>query len=215
MARLYLPLDVMFHDDEKIIAVGERAAWLYLAMCCKAKQLGTGGYLTEQQVAKLAVPGWKTRLRPLLAERLVTFADDRYFIPAWANWNETTAQVAQRRRRDRERKAGNGHISSRNGDTFPRGTRDSSATHFPTKGSEVLTPQPPSELGGSSCAKHPDKPHPNCRGCATNSRTVQKTAKLSAVPAWCGDCQSDAYRWLDDDSGLRKCPRCHPSVRAS
>ena len=196
MARLYLPLDVMFFDDEKIARVGERPAWLYLAMCCKAKQLGTGGYLTEQQVAKLAVPGWKARVRPLLAERLVTHADGRYFIPAWANWNDTAEQVADRRRKDRERK-----MSARN----PNGVRADTVSDSLLSSSEVKNypPDPPAPQGGNRCAVH-KRPRRGCADCAA--------PPLAAVPDWCGDCESDAYRWLGDGPDLRKCPRCHPSV---
>lgn len=40
-------------------------------------------------------------------------------------------------------------------------------------------------------------------------------APLPPLPriAWCGDCESDDYRWIEDDAGrASKCTRCHPSV---
>jgi len=37
--------------------------------------------------------------------------------------------------------------------------------------------------------------------------------RISAVPPWCGQCQSDDYRWVElDDGRAAHCPRCHPST---
>jgi hypothetical protein len=78
---LWLPLDVNFMEDDRIVAVGERAAWLYLAMCLASKRLGTDGMLTARQVDRLHVPNWRARLVLLVRVELVAdFGDDLWGI---------------------------------------------------------------------------------------------------------------------------------------
>jgi hypothetical protein len=188
MGRLYLPLDVMFCDDEKIVAVGERPAWLYLAMCLKAKQLATGGYLTEQQVAKLAVPGWKTRLRPLLAAQLVEVVDERYFIPAWANWNDTAEQIEERRRKDRERKVSarnpNGvqTESARSPNGFQKRPRsDSLLVEGSSSSSEVVPPTPPAGGGATHTCQAHKRPRRGCPDCTWKPRSTTDDRVAQAI----------------------------------
>jgi len=101
----FLPLDVNFLDDERIIEVGERPAWLYLAMCLKAKALLTDGILSETQIARLHVPGWQNRLARLHALELVWPTEDgRWWITAWDKHNDRAETVQERRERDAERK---------------------------------------------------------------------------------------------------------------
>jgi hypothetical protein len=112
-SRMYVPLDVGFFDDEKIVAAGEKAAFLFLAMLSKAKLLDTDGTLTRGQIAKLALPGWQARLKALLEPGIdgsvlvveLPMQRDVYFVPAWYKWNESKDDRADRHRRDRDRKA--------------------------------------------------------------------------------------------------------------
>ena len=106
-ARLYVPLDVGFFDDEKIVAAGEKAGWLYLTMLTKAKLLDTDGVLTKGQIAKLGITNWLPRLKALLETGAVVelpMARDTYAIAAWYRWNESKDARAQRLADDRDRK---------------------------------------------------------------------------------------------------------------
>lgn len=104
---LYLPLDVNFFDDPRIVRAGEKAAVLYLAMCLAAKRLGSDGRLEPLQVDRLHVPGWKPRLAVLLREELVLDLDDgAYTIAAWLQHNDPAHVVAERRAADAARKRG-------------------------------------------------------------------------------------------------------------
>lgn len=106
-ARIYVPLDVTFFDDEKVLAAGEAAAWLYLAMCAKAKALDSDGVLTELQVARLGITGWRKRLDRLIDVGLVEDAmGTHYGITGWLKWNESAQARAERRAKDRDRKKG-------------------------------------------------------------------------------------------------------------
>lgn len=107
-ARLYLPLDVSFFDDDKVLEAGERAGWLYLAFACKAKATDSDGVLTKPQIAKLGVPGWQGRLADLLRTGLVVEHPETpgsYVVAAWLNWNDSREVREAKRAEDRRRKA--------------------------------------------------------------------------------------------------------------
>ena len=105
-ARLYVPLDVEFFDNEKILGVGEKAGWLYLAMLCEAKRRMSDGVVTKRQLVALQVPGWQQRLATLISAGLVleTDAPDRWLIEAFLDWNLSAEQVLRGREKDRIRK---------------------------------------------------------------------------------------------------------------
>jgi lysozyme family protein len=102
--RIYLPLDVSFMDDDKIIRAGEQAGWLYLAMALRCKALGVDGVLSDVQVARLHVDGWKQRLERLIEEKAVIPRKTGYALPAYLKWNESMSEKTERLKRDRDRK---------------------------------------------------------------------------------------------------------------
>lgn len=102
---LFLPLDVGFPDDDRVVEAGERAAWLYVCMALASKRLGTDGILTTRQIDRLHVPSWRDRLARLLAVELVlSVGEDLYGIASWFNHNDPVAVVRERRAKDAERK---------------------------------------------------------------------------------------------------------------
>ncbi len=105
-SRLYLPLDIGFMDEDKVIEAGEQAGWLFVAMMLRCKMLASDGVISTPQIVKLAIPGWQKRLSRCVDVGLVIeLPDGRYAIPSWEKWNETQAQIEVRRKRDRDRKA--------------------------------------------------------------------------------------------------------------
>lgn len=105
--KLYVPLDVNFFDDAKVLAAGEAAAYLYLTMCARAKLADSDGLLTREQVKRLSVVGWTKRLARLVECGLVEETlPGTYVIAGWLNWNESKADRDARLARDRERKKG-------------------------------------------------------------------------------------------------------------
>lgn len=103
---LWLPLDVNFFEDDRIMEAGEKATYLYLAMCLASKRLGTDGLLTPRQIAKLAIPGTRTRLQKLISLELVHNFDRLYGVAGWGKHNDPMVLVAERRERDNLRKKG-------------------------------------------------------------------------------------------------------------
>lgn len=104
-SKIYVPLDVAFFDDARIVAAGEKAAWLYLNMLTKAKALDCDGILTRQQIARLAVPGWQARLRALEAAGAVQLDQDEVTITGWLKWNEPASSRRERLEQQRQAKA--------------------------------------------------------------------------------------------------------------
>lgn len=103
--KIYVPLDVAFFDDARIVAAGEKAAWLYLNMLTKAKSLDSDGTLTRAQVARLAVPGWQARLKALAEVGAVSVVGDDVLISGWLKWNESSADRRDRLEQHRQAKA--------------------------------------------------------------------------------------------------------------
>lgn len=113
---LFLPLDVNFMDDPRVVRAGRDAAWLYLAMALACKRLNTDGRLEPLQVDRLHVPSWKKLMPTLLHEELVLDLDDgSYTIAAWFRHNDPAAVVAERRAADSARKRGTGSERNPNG----------------------------------------------------------------------------------------------------
>jgi hypothetical protein len=104
-SKIYVPLDVAFFDDARMVEAGEKAQYLYLNMLTKAKGVDSDGVLTKAQVARLAVPGWQSRLRALEAVGAVTITGDQVQIVSWLRWNESADARRQRLEEDRRRKA--------------------------------------------------------------------------------------------------------------
>lgn len=104
--RLYLPLDVTFFDDDRIIAAGDGPCLLYLAMGLRSKSLATDGRLSEGQITRLGRPKWKAELKRLLEVEAVLFDEEMnaYFIAAWFSHNDPISVIEAKRAADRERK---------------------------------------------------------------------------------------------------------------
>lgn len=104
--RLYVPLSAGFFDDDEIVAVGERSAWLYLVVLARIKQLDSDGLISEQQMGRLHIRDWRRRLQPLLDFGLIDQVSPvTYRVRSWEKWNESAAERSERRAIDRDRKA--------------------------------------------------------------------------------------------------------------
>lgn len=103
--RLYVPLDVGFFDDGRIVRAGERAAFMYLKILALVKMREADGIVEAEQLARLHISDWRKRLVRLLDEGLLLEMEDgTYLVPSWSKWNELSHERADRLRRDRERK---------------------------------------------------------------------------------------------------------------
>lgn len=152
---LYLPLDVQFFEDPKVLRAGEKAGWLYLNMALACKRLGTDGVLEHIQIERLHVPNWRGRLSILIREQLVLdYENGTYALASWLIHNDPIAVVTERRQQDAARKRGV-HAQP------PHGLRTDSA---PSRSVE-RSREKRREVHG---------PCPGCADCGTSLRVVSQ-----------------------------------------
>lgn len=96
MPGLYVPLDVGYFDDDKIIEVGPMAELLYLRSIAFAKRDGRDGLIRDSQ---LTTVGARIPRARLAAERLIEVGlwernGTGIYVAAWLQHNLPAAQVA-------------------------------------------------------------------------------------------------------------------------
>jgi hypothetical protein len=87
--RPHIRLDACFMDDPTIVAVGEKAAWLYLAMALDARKHQTDGLIPHHRLDRLGVNGWRPRLDQLAAAGLAIDTPDGWLLPGYVKWNRS------------------------------------------------------------------------------------------------------------------------------
>lgn len=102
--RLFVPLDVEFFDDDRVVAAGERAGWLLLAIYAHIKKAAKDGTISRSQVSRLHVAGWQKRVDSLLEQGLLEAQNGsgNYHVPGWLKWNEAIAERESRAEQARE-----------------------------------------------------------------------------------------------------------------
>lgn len=110
--RVWIPLDVNFTREDKVLEAGWPAARLYLAgLGHLYGSAAKSGRISRQTVATLGVNRW-----PELAERLVKSGlwaepdPDSYIVVAWDDWQRESDSAA-RTRKWRERQRSQGDVS--------------------------------------------------------------------------------------------------------
>ncbi len=102
MGKLYVPLNVDFATDPKMLAAGPNAAYLYLcslAYCKRTAKRGGDGVVHRNQLRVLALgqPSKPERLAAALVEvGLWEECDEGWSIPAWLKHNPSSDTLAQR-----------------------------------------------------------------------------------------------------------------------
>ena len=86
--RSWLPLDANFTRDPSIVAAGEAAGWLYLAILGQLKLTGAAGMISRAEVYALGIDRPGPRLVSLSRVGLVKETDQPgvYYLPAWESW---------------------------------------------------------------------------------------------------------------------------------
>lgn len=106
-SRPFLPLDLTFMDDDKILEAGPTASWLFLAILLACKRNGTDGTITRPQVARLAVDKWQRSVETLLTVGLLLDISEpdsgrqTLWIPSWSKWNLLAHEREEKRAKAR------------------------------------------------------------------------------------------------------------------
>lgn len=133
--RLFLPLDVEFMDDDKVVDAGEKAGWMYVAMCLRSKRLMSDGFLTVGQVSRLHVTAQAPRLAALLRVGLIEEVDGGYLVCAFSKRNPLAAAINEKA----ERKAAGAALGNHNRWHVARGITDSLCDHCTDTGASRTT----------------------------------------------------------------------------
>lgn len=111
MARsgLYVPLDVNFGDDDKMISITAEAQLVYIRGLMLSKRTRSAGFIHRRQIGRLT-EGFRCQPDALeLAAELVQCGawmeiENGWLIAAWADHNASEEQLAAARARDAARK---------------------------------------------------------------------------------------------------------------
>lgn len=112
--RRWVPLDVDFMTDQKILEAGEPAGWLYIGILCLIKRQQQRGCITLGQIETLPMRRIPNRLERLLKLGLLEHMhEDVYLVPAWEDWDSDAGEPSSDRaeymrawRADQRRRAG-------------------------------------------------------------------------------------------------------------
>ena len=105
IARLFVPLDVEFPTDDKIITAGPLASYLYICGLAYAKRSGKEGFIHATQVRFLA-PGLTkpdSHAQTLEIVGLWESTEGGWNVAAWARHNLSGDQLAERKKAQRDR----------------------------------------------------------------------------------------------------------------
>ena len=93
IGRLYVPLDVDYADNPKMIGVGERGEVLYIRALCLAKRTLTDGFIDERQLVRFGLPGVEVRAESLVREGLWEKVPGGYQITGWLERNTSASAI--------------------------------------------------------------------------------------------------------------------------
>lgn len=96
---LYVPLDVNYDDDPKVIAAGEKAELLFIRGLVLAKRTLSDGFVSDLQLPRLGLSSVKQRAAKLVEVGLWERDDEAggWWIVAWDKHNKSAAEVKELR----------------------------------------------------------------------------------------------------------------------
>ena len=105
IARLFVPLDVEFATDPKILQAGPAAAYLYVCSLAYAKRAGTEGHIHANQLQVVAIgqKGAANLAATLTAAGLWERTETGWLITAWHRHNLSGDQLVERKQTQRTR----------------------------------------------------------------------------------------------------------------
>jgi len=95
MPGLYVPLDVNYADDDKIIAAGPLGELLYVRALAFVKRADADGHIRANQLPAIAlrIPRWRQHADRLVELGLWEVDGDGWFISAWFKRNQAASEL--------------------------------------------------------------------------------------------------------------------------
>lgn len=94
-AEIHLPLWVDYADDPQFIRAGEKAELLFIRAACLMKRTLSDGFIHDEQLPRLGLPGVKARADRLVAVGLWDRVEDGYLCPSFLKRNKSRAEVEE------------------------------------------------------------------------------------------------------------------------
>lgn len=112
MARFFVPLDVNYQLDDKIMSAGHVAECLYIRALAYCKRAGMEGHIKSSQLRALALglPGQSAKHADTLVEvGLWDTTAEGYYIAGWLNHNMSNGELAEQKAMIRRKSIAGNH----------------------------------------------------------------------------------------------------------
>ncbi len=172
----WVALSTHYDSDPRIVAAerqAEGAETLFTRCIAYAGRNNTGGFIPAEEMPRIMHRKLKPRLGALVDVEALVVVDGGYRLPAWGRWQSQHDQEADRRSRDRDRKA---RKRAEEREAVSAGLsadspRNVSAHRTQPSNTSVCTdlsppgyPQPPRDIWGES-TRHRPAPRPVPHDC--------------------------------------------------
>jgi hypothetical protein len=105
----YAPLSAHYYKDDAIAQAGERAELLYVRGLAFCADVITDGHISDVQLTRFVGVGMsdaKKRAEKLVEVGLWERNGCGFIVRNWHKWNLSKAEIAEKQKRDAERKTG-------------------------------------------------------------------------------------------------------------
>jgi hypothetical protein len=99
---LFVPLDVNYPDNPRIIASGEKAEVLYVRGLCLAKRTMKDGFIDARQLSRVGLTGVEKRAETLCDHGLWKKVKGGFKIVGWSGRNPSAKEIATKVEAKRE-----------------------------------------------------------------------------------------------------------------
>lgn len=105
----YAPLSAHYYKDDAIAEAGEKAELLYVRGLAFCADVLKDGHISDIQLSRFVGVGMrdaKARAEKLVEVGLWERNDNGYVVTNWRKWNLSKEEIAEKQRKDAERKGG-------------------------------------------------------------------------------------------------------------
>ena len=112
-SKLYVPLSASLEDDPRVLRAGDDAELVLYRALQLAKRIETDGVIDRAQLLRRCPQRLNPKQREAIVEALISaellrVVDGGLYIAGWLSWNDSNADISERRDKERERKARGG-----------------------------------------------------------------------------------------------------------
>lgn len=182
MPDLYVPLDVNFQDDDRLIDVSPDAELMFIRSLALCKRLLNDGALTNGQARRLGdkLEDWREAARELVAVGLwEDMSGGGFLVRSWAKHNRTAGEIKDAK----EAKATGGLLGNHNKWHRDRGEVNPECPHCPNE--DRSDSDSHSDIGSESDSESDATPHSEVETEYFSSADGAREALAAAISTAC------------------------------